>query len=178
MGFGITYLSLFSSLETLAQAMETAISAEFRVPKASELMKMVSLDRLFVTKFYDLTCEIKYPKYKERPEYQEGIPRSWDRKDGTVLFFVSRVSLWPIASNDLLCSVIRTGIPITSYLQYNSIDAPSSVSSVPFQEDKIPEGVRMYWHCPHCDSTYSFVKRQILEHLTSCGGDIQRGSDQ
>ncbi|KAI7886742.1 P-loop containing nucleoside triphosphate hydrolase protein [Lichtheimia hyalospora FSU 10163] len=110
----------------LAEAMETAISADFRIAKPSELIKM-------------------YPKYKAPVEEEEGIPRSWNPKQ-----------------------VIREGIQITSVIHYDSLDTPSTASSIPIEEQRIPRHVKLYWYCPHCDSTYSFTLPEIHEHLASC----------
>ncbi|ORZ02569.1 P-loop containing nucleoside triphosphate hydrolase protein [Syncephalastrum racemosum] len=87
-----------------------------------------------------------YPKFKPPSENEQGIPRSWNPRD-----------------------VLVSGIQITSNIVYNSLDTPSMASQVPVQEEAIPESVRMYWHCPHCDSTYSVTRKQVLEHLATCG---------
>ncbi|KAI7851751.1 P-loop containing nucleoside triphosphate hydrolase protein [Circinella umbellata] len=110
----------------LAIAMETAISADFKVAKPSELLKM-------------------YPKYTRPIEEESNIPRAWNSKD-----------------------VVREGIRITSNLYYNSLNEPSSASNIPIPEDTIPLHIKMYWYCPHCDSTFSFTRSEILDHLAKC----------
>ncbi|KAI9491621.1 P-loop containing nucleoside triphosphate hydrolase protein [Zychaea mexicana] len=116
-----------SLADQLAIAMETAISADFRVAKPSELINM-------------------YPKYTKPTEKTESnLPRAWNSRD-----------------------VIREGIRITPNLYYNTLDAPSCASSVPVEEEAIPANIKMYWHCPHCDSTFSFTHNDILNHLPNC----------
>ncbi|KAI9273017.1 P-loop containing nucleoside triphosphate hydrolase protein [Phascolomyces articulosus] len=111
----------------LATAMETAISADFRVAKPSELIQM-------------------YPKYlKPIEESEDNLPRAWNPRD-----------------------VIREGIRITPHLYYNSLDIPSCASSIPLTEESMPMNIKMYWHCPHCDSTYSFTRNDILDHPANC----------
>ncbi|KAI8890324.1 hypothetical protein K501DRAFT_168977, partial [Backusella circina FSU 941] len=92
-----------------------------------------------------------YPKFIANPNNEEGLPREWNAKQ-----------------------VIRSGLQITSSIYYNSIDIPSCASSIPFNEDKIPEGAKLYWYCQMCDSTFSLTKKQILKHVSECNGDENR----
>lgn len=64
--------------------MDTAISAELKAAKASELLKMVNHRVLYCNLKKKLTC-IQYPKYIESSEKTEDgqvYPREWKPKDG------------------------------------------------------------------------------------------------
>ncbi|KAI9315979.1 P-loop containing nucleoside triphosphate hydrolase protein [Dichotomocladium elegans] len=68
--------------EQLTEALETAISAEFRVAKASELIKMVFIHSIIFESIVRLLNGIQYPKYKAPINEDNGIPRSWNPKEG------------------------------------------------------------------------------------------------
>ncbi|KAI8384738.1 P-loop containing nucleoside triphosphate hydrolase protein [Radiomyces spectabilis] len=116
-----------SLTRSLVDFMETAISAEFRMAKSSELLKL-------------------YPKYKAPPSEEQHLPRTWNAAD-----------------------VVRTGIQVTTTICYNALDAPSCAFSTPEQMEQLPAGVKMYWHCNNCDSTFSMTRNDILKHLSECG---------
>ncbi|KAG0188887.1 hypothetical protein DFQ28_004197 [Apophysomyces sp. BC1034] len=101
-----------------------------------------------------------YPKFKDRPDNEPNLPRAWDRNDSMTM----KRGNWDL----MVFVVIRTGIQITSSIHYNTLGAPSCANSIPIEDDKIPASVKMYWHCPHCDSTYAFTRHQVLEHLATC----------
>ncbi|KAI8988337.1 P-loop containing nucleoside triphosphate hydrolase protein [Mycotypha africana] len=109
----------------LADFMETAISAELKVAKASELMKM-------------------YPKYiePERTPEEQNYPRVWSSDD-----------------------VIRSGIQLTPYMYYDSINEPSCASAIPESADSIPTNIKSFWFCQECQKMFSFNKEEARNHI-------------
>ncbi|SAM06090.1 hypothetical protein [Absidia glauca] len=56
---------------------------------------------------------------------------------------------------------------ITPNLWYDSLNIPSCACPVEL-DNKIPDGMKMYWYCQHCDNTLTLRKSQLLEHVASC----------
>ncbi|KAI8582921.1 hypothetical protein K450DRAFT_225480 [Umbelopsis ramanniana AG] len=109
----------------LSQFMETVISADFRLAKSTELLKMYQVRK----------AEGQDPE----------LPTTWDPK-----------------------LVNRRGIRITDYMWYRAINLESSASSIPEPEVHVPHNVPMYWGCRSCETTFSFTRREILEHVANC----------
>ncbi|KAI8342400.1 P-loop containing nucleoside triphosphate hydrolase protein [Chlamydoabsidia padenii] len=120
-------LKVRSISDKLVDALTTTISAELLIGKSTQFLEM-------------------YTHWKERPESEQGLPRSWNPKD-----------------------VIRKGVQITPNLWYNSLNVPSCASNVPVDFDnKIPDGVKIYWYCKQCDNTLTLRKPELLEHVANC----------
>ncbi|KAH8551200.1 hypothetical protein BGW37DRAFT_495169 [Umbelopsis sp. PMI_123] len=109
----------------LSQFMGTVMSADFRLAKSTELLKMYQV---------------------RKAEGQDpDLPTTWDPK-----------------------LVTRSGIRVTDYMWYRAINSESSASSIPEPEAKVSHNVPMYWGCRSCETTFSFTRKEILEHVANC----------
>ncbi|KAG2179770.1 hypothetical protein INT43_003553 [Umbelopsis isabellina] len=105
--------------------METLISAELRLAKSTELLKMY--------------------KVKRADDQDADLPVTWNPR------FVE-----------------HSGIQITDYMWYNSINAESTATSIPEPEPRISDNTPMFWGCRGCETTFTFTRRQIFEHVANC----------
>ncbi|OZJ05398.1 hypothetical protein BZG36_01988 [Bifiguratus adelaidae] len=146
-----------SLLRTLAAKLSdflmTSISCEFRMAKASELLK------IFPT---------QVPASQEERESMEDyhIPKAWERFYETL----NRQSL-----------VEKTGNVINEYLRYASLNVescavrlpPSTQSSTRAQQPHFPQDIgddeRIYWFCENCSKVFDFTRQHIVKHWVRCG---------
>ncbi|KAJ2960902.1 hypothetical protein NQZ79_g3699 [Umbelopsis isabellina] len=109
----------------LSSFMETLISAELRLAKSTELLKMY--------------------KVRRANDQDANLPVTWNPK------FVE-----------------HSGSQITDYMWYNSINAESTATSIPEPEPRISDNTPMFWGCRGCETTFTFTRRQIFEHVANC----------
>ncbi|CAM0139299.1 unnamed protein product [Umbelopsis sp. WA50703] len=116
----------------LSGFMETLISAELRLAKSTELLKMY--------------------KVRRADDQDADLPITWNSK-----------------------LVEHSGIQITDYMWYNSINAESTATSIPEPEPRISHNTPMFWGCRFCETTFSYTRRQIFEHVANC--EVQSSND-